>query len=280
MTILVSQRDSKSLSFLKSSSKSLPQLLAFGWKDLQITNFNSINPTYVDLSLVPQNSFLDSFNDFYPKLSIVELSKLYFICSSAHSHKNLLNSDFFIEILKKQNIRLDQSLIEVFQLMSTLHLDFLEWLHEKNVSAQELYVLKSLADTANLKQILEQIAQSQASRSEGIQILELAVELKSLIKTDFQTELQSNENKIEKLPSENASQWLKRLKILRYPMRAAQIQKQQSKLEAMAIPKFLNARLIENQDKLLTEIKFQFHNPLELKKNLEALERVYNNFKG
>lgn len=193
----------------------------------------------------------------YPQMSFMEAA---FFWRGAKKIPWLPLADLF----EKWNMRLNEAWMKSAELALNLPIGFQKWLADKKVGAGELLILSS-DQHKHLEPILHAILTMNCSRTQGIQALELFIEL-SLMQHLPET-LVPHANEI-------ASGWIERLKELRYPQTTRHDRESAMKLQGLPWPGQSQARWVRQGDRSGLELKLFVSNPSELKKSLNSLQKI------
>ncbi len=234
-----------------------PHLPAFAWGDELLCDFDADSEKMaIDLK-APDKALALVLNDIYKNLSLAELARIFSIFDFEKADFELL--------LEKNSLRASEVLIELFLKLAQTPLEFQIWTTERKLGAKELFVIKALENINVLDRLFLNIASLCPSRQVGIQILENAIEL-FLMSHPLETVL-SREN-------ESLDIWCTRLEKMRNPMLTLRTEEKQFALAELPWPKFIQTRVIQNQASLVNEVRLQYRNLGEFKRNIEALQRV------
>ncbi len=237
----------------KPAAMWLSSLPAYAWGDELICGFD-LNPECNAVDLKAEGNRIElAFASIHRNLSLAELARLYI--------KNIFKDDQFAVLLEKNSLRFSESLTDLFVKLADSPIEFQNWTAEKKLGAKELFVLKAVGHMHEIRTLLLNISSQNPSRQIGIQILENAVEL--FLMGHDQDELLSADD-----------DWAARLEKLRNPMISAKTTLRQSELANLPWPKFITARVTQHEASLVNEVRLQFKNLSELKRNIEALKKI------
>lgn len=194
--------------------------------------------------------------DLYPDLSLVELASL---------EENLwkLDLDIFPKILEKYNLNSTENLSATLEVIRNLPVEFRTWAHERRASVRDLAPLRCEI-SKEFFFALEQIVRTRATRQQGAQILEIAVEL-YLGGTSL--------SEVMNL-SDSAEIWLAHLKKIRYPLSSNADREMQNKVKSMPWPSHVEAEWQRRGDQAGVQIKLFVQSENELNKYLENLKSM------
>ncbi len=185
----------------------------------------------------------------YKELNIFELSRLFAIEPQLDFSYLAERSGFSW----CENLKL--SLITIKNLdLATQH-----WMEQKSFSARDIQILRSFSDYQKLIPIFDYLKNSSASKSEAVQILEIAGELILL------------ERPLPQLNTSSAA-LIEDLEKLRSPMANSTTQTKNNKLGEWSWPKSTSGKFMRRGDQTQIEVKIQASSAQELKTRLSALE--------
>ncbi len=226
-----------------------------------IKNFSSSSATAISINFLDKKTSVASFFSIVPQLSLVQFCFL--LRSSTFSQ--IFDEEYFSSKAQLGNLSQIKSLVSF---ITSLNQDFLTWLHEKNLRAQDL-ASAILVKPEQLEKFLSAFLQLAPSKSEGVQILELLADLILLEKTD--------EALLSSL-QKNAPAALGKLKELRYPQ-ATTRDRLQSHLN-LSWPQNVNAKFQRRGDRAGFDLQVFVGNSNELKKTINHLEKVIEEWKS
>lgn len=207
------------------------------------------------VSLDPQSTNLAQLIcDLYPDMSLVELASL---------EENLwqLDLDIFPQVVEKCNLYYSENLTTTLEILRQAPEEFRNWAHERRVSVRDLAPLRCEV-SKEFTFVLEQIVRTRATRQQGAQILEIAVEL-YLGGTPL--------SEVMNL-SESAEIWLAHLKKIRYPLASNADREMQNKIKSLPWPSHVEAEWQRRGDQAGIQIKLFAQSENELNKYLENLK--------
>lgn len=157
---------------------------------------------------------------------------------------------------------------EMASVVLSLPLITLQWLQEKKMGPQELQVLRALK-TDTEKQMPTGfwlfLSERSLSRQEGAQALELWLELRLMGKT---------EEELSPATDESSSQWIQRLKSLRYPETQRRDQGARQWIDAQTWPRPSQIRWLRQGDQSGLEIRLVLKKPADVDQGRKALEDI------
>ncbi len=227
-----------------------------------IKNFSSPSDKAISINFLDKKTNVDNFFSIVPQLSLVQFCFL--LGSSLFSQ--IFDEEYFATKAQLGNISQIKSLIPV---VTSLNQDFLAWLHEKCIRAQDLASFV-LIKPEQLEKFLGPFLKLNPSKSDGVQILELLIDLILLEKPD--------EFIFRSLQQKNASAALVQLKELRYPQTANR-DHLQSQIN-LSWPQNVNAKFQRRGDRAGFDLQVFVGNSNELKKTINNLEKVIEEWKS
>ena len=205
-------------------------------------------------AILCEGSEQDLFFSLFPELSLPELSRLKVSLSG-------LNWDWNIEkLFAYYGYRWNEQLSRVVELIPKLPKEFQDWCSHKGLGAKDFYPL--LVAVPN-NEYLNEFALLQASRSEGVQILELYADLTIQEKTVPEI---SQQRKV--------GEYLSQLKALRYPQRESSLKERTEKTSLLSWPKGSEVRWNGSKDIQKLEFKTAWDSKDSLDKTIKALQHV------
>ncbi len=247
----------------RTSGKSIQLPLAWAIDDQLISGFTlSKGAQALSIPLGDTKSNVDYFYEVNPKLSVPQVCFL--INSPVFS--TLFDSDYFFSCWgkgQKENVStLAASLI-------TFPMELLCWIHEKDVGVQDLAPLKAIS-FEQIRPFTEFFLKTRPSKTEGVQILELVVDL---------TLLGTPQEIILSAMAADAQVTLKNLKVLRYPNTIERDQDLKGKL-LLSWPSNVQTKFQRRGDKAGFDLQLFVSSSAELKKTVTHLEKVVEEWKS
>lgn len=197
---------------------------------------------------------------FYPNLEFVELSRLY-------AQTQSLVWFPFKDVLKAYNFSNTEMTLELLQKLFQTPLQFQNWCAEKCLSPADLAPLSACKDL-NLNLIFLRIIESDMSKSQGVQFLELCIELKLMQHSDDALGLNDSKTKNQ------VESWVEQLRSLRYPQTKARDQQQSVRLSNLNWPGAAQVKWVRKGDKSGVEVRLFVSQSTDLEKYLRSLSRV------
>lgn len=233
-----------------------PQNLpAFSWGEELLCDFGAPEgKAVVDLK-TPEAELSLVFADIHKNLSLAELSHIL--------KAEILDETGFTLLLEKNALRASESLNDLLKKLNLTPAAFQNWTIDKKLGAKELFILKALVSVSEVDSLLKTFSERNPSRQVGIQILENAIELFLM-----------GHNLATLITEGSCEEWCDSLEKTRHPMMTSRIKEKQMSLATLPWPKFMNAKVIQHQASLVSEVRLQFRNVGELKRNIEALQKV------
>ncbi len=160
--------------------------------------------------------------------------------------------------------RYDAKMEKTLKLWSTLPSAFRTWAIQHGISSGDLYPLCALREASSLHPALLKIAGLQASRSQGVQLLERLTEC-ALLNTDSALWTKN---------SSSVSDWIQNLNSIRFPQTLHRDSTRQNKL-LVGWPKSFSTRWLRQGDRSGVEVKFFVSSKRELAEKISTLNRVH-----
>jgi hypothetical protein len=202
------------------------------------------------------------FRSLYSDLSFAELASLWEKSESFDWFP-------FSEIAAKFHFQTSEHFFAVARTLLQTPAGFRRWCAEKKVGPQDLSPL--LSAKSDLKPLFLKILKLGLSKSQGMQALELGVEL--LLMGFSPTDLKLAE---EDDGSLSADAWLEELKRKRYPETFSRDEKAEKQMKSLPWPGSSQARWVRQGDKSGIELKIFVSQPSDLKKYMQSLSKVQN----
>lgn len=246
-----------------------PALPIYCWRKYQISGFAVHDErTTVDLSVVAQGDLLEALLACYPQLSFPEVARLH--ACLAELPANHLPDDWCQLLWRHHGWNWHTNLAKTIELLVATPREFQDWVGEKGLAVGDLAILRTLdsREVEALTPLCRWLAQSKLSKSEGSQLLELAVELWKMGRLDLAAQF-------DKAPELPASAILAQLQALRFPTTLKQEAEKKGKLLAVPWPAQIHTRWQRQGDLSSVEIKFNVTSLADLRKKLDGLEYTY-----
>lgn len=235
---------------------SLPPI---SWRGYKLTGFEKKDLVSFE---VHNESLAAVLKDLYPDLSLVELIRLK-QCINKLDH--LIDAQcVWIEILSKYNIRWTDQVDQTLKQLNDSPISFQKWVREKKVSFYDLTIFRSMNLISEFSSILNFLSEQQFSKSEGLQCLELATELKLIGLDDCA------------ILNFNCKSWLDHLKSLRFPQTTQNDQKSQDLIKKLPWPKRTKVKWLRDGDQSKIEILLELRSKKDFKELLDGLKKVYD----
>lgn len=236
-------------------------LPAYAWQDQLLSGFERKESQVVVLD----GDLFQAFHHCHPRLSICELARVF------EKFENIYPEKDFTELFQPYGFKYSQRLRQFFQKLLLLPVDFQQWCNKKQLMPNDLAILNSFEETTELSAVLEKIVDLNASKSKGIEILELASEL---------ILMNQSENVTEALTSFNtADTLLTKLRRLRKPVFSTQMDLQKQKLNQLSWPANTQAQWQNSGDQSRLELKLSSSGPDDLKNKLHQLTKMCEKMK-
>lgn len=177
----------------------------------------------------------------------------------------------FSELLETYNIKPSENLNKILHIVSQLSSEHQQWISEKKFHVNDLGIFL-VASSALISSAIQICKTAKASKSQSVSIIEWLCEW-ALINSysDFSEKEQLWKNL-------SSDQLLDAVKKLRFPETTSRDLSTTENLK-LHWPSQTRANLIRRGDRLGFDLQFFVSNPIELKKNLVALERVAQDWK-
>lgn len=221
---------------------------------------NIVAKNSLDLSLAIKD-LNSNFNSLQLALVYLELRNNGFL-----EKLNIIKEDFFSDLLKTYNYNFSSILLQTTEHLNSLPSSFLFWCLDKKVQLSHLEVLL----TKKNHPYLDLIPEKNFSHAQGIQFLELSVEL-LLMNIDLN---------ISQIKNEKPEEILSYLKKLRYPKTFEYSELKQHELKAIASDFLRHITMQPVSDTLSLNLNFNIKSLQDIKKlelNLEKIKSVYKN---
>lgn len=233
----------------------------FAWKEQMLCGFDRSTGQAIEI----QEPLTEILIQLYPQLHLSELARAYIVLESFFSTEEMT------QWLSHYGFRSSERCKKFFHLIQSLPAEFSKWSDQKQLGINDLAVLFCFKDLKEFHPVLRKIASDSLSKSQGVQMIELAGEL-------WLAEKQSEV--IETLKSESSHHMLSELKRLRYPVTTERHNDRKSRLSQIAWPKGTSAHLQQKGDANVVELKILTSGAEELSRQLEQLSRLTESQKG
>lgn len=218
---------------------------AIVWRHLILAG--DVRNACVDVSAGPIG---DALRICYPTMGLASLAQL-----SVELPQECGN------IVTAYGLHWNDRLAQILAMLAQTPDRFQAWVEDKSVSARELQPLLALPALADFAPVLEHLAASTLTRSQGAQGLEWAVDL------------YLSGHPIPLLLA-GERDWFQRLRDRRRPQAAQDREARESFLRGSPWPSHTTARWCDESDLPLLEIRLQSHSPADLKGKLQRLADV------
>lgn len=231
----------------------------YSWNGILLNGFDRDgDPSVMDLG--ESAKLLEVFVSLYEKLNLMELARLF---RAVRLSKNLSELNWTL-LLEHYNLRDSEAHREILHRLLDVPENMQVWIEEKDLSFRDLMILLSFDSLKTLQPCFNFMTETLCSKSEGVKILELYGEL-ILLDRDAHTTLSV---------ATNASEAIRGLEFLRYPVRKSTQNTLEEKLKTVEMPMRTQARFLTQGDETSLELKLQAKNPEDLKKRLESLQKM------
>ncbi|MEK6773635.1 MAG: hypothetical protein AABY64_06825 [Bdellovibrionota bacterium] len=247
----------------RAPGKSIQVPLAWSIGDQLISGFTlSKGAQALSIPLSDTKSNVDYFYEVNPKLSVPQVCFL--INSPVFS--TLFDTDYFFSCWGKGQ---KENLSALATSLITFPMELLCWIHEKDVGVQDLAPLKAIS-FEQIHHFIESFLKTRPSKTEGVQILELVVDL---------TLLGTSQEEILSAMDGGAHIALKNLKVLRYPNTMDRDQDLKGKL-LLSWPSNIQTKFQRRGDRAGFDLQLFVSSSTELKKTVNHLEKVVEEWKS
>jgi len=206
-------------------------------------------------SIDGQKQVEEIFMSLYPQLSWGEMARLW---KSAET----LNWFPIASVLIRRGHKLNSHFTSLAECFLRQPLTFQNLCIHKGWGGNDLAPLQSVAGL-DLRPLLDKITSSQLSKSQGVQALELAIDL--LMQGQLPQEIE-----------QDGEAWLKTLRQLRYPMSTEADELQQTQVQALqkVVPSSTQIRWVRQGDKAGLEVRLFLATPKDLLAHSQALPHI------
>ena len=228
------------------------------WRGQLLCGFERSTGEAVDLG---DAALIPAFVACHPKLGLAEFSRWLNALAQQFPNEHLewreaLAAAFGL----RWNVRLSQALQLVLKTPRT----FQNWIDDKDLGARDLSPLLALPTLEDFSDFLTAMVQLPFSKSEGVRVLELGVEL-------FLMDRPLN----DLLPSsEDTRSYLKQLEKWRRPKTSGADEVWQKSVAEWPWPAQVQGQWQRSGDQSGLEIKIRTHSPQDLHKKLERLQEI------
>lgn len=207
----------------------------------------------------PQDSeqIADVFKSLYPDLSFAELVRF------GQKAKSITWMPV-VKIQTKYGFQPNAFFNECAEALLQQSIGFQKWCESKKVGPQDLAPLLS-AGGLDIRPLKLKIVSLNLSKSEGIQALELGIDL--MLMGHSWDEIKGSE-------PDSGKTWLHHLTQIRYPQTFQRDQERQKRWQGLPWPGTSQARWVRQGDRAGVELKIFVSQPSDLKKHLVSLQRV------
>lgn len=239
--------------------KALP---AISWKGQLLTGFNR-PPTapVIDVWELQRPGLVDTIKGCYTELGLSELARLSQLLTFSSEEMFLeIREALFLEYGLRWSDRLDVTLKSLLKCPS----EFQEWVDDKKISVRDLSPLLALQDVEAFAPFLRAMTDLLVSRSEGVRMIELGVEL-------FLLDRPLN----DLLPSGNdGAKYLRQLETWRKPTANSNDETWRAKVQKWPWPSHVKGEWQRFGDESGVEVKFRAKSAQDLMKKIEGLKSI------
>lgn len=231
----------------------------FAWHGWALNHFHKPTGNKVAVQDVSHKDLSEILKQIYPTLTFMELTRFY---SCAQQAKITASWNL---IFRAYSYHWNDRMLKTVDLARALPENFQQWLQAHDASPRDIAPLLSLKANHNLEHVLTTMVNLNVSRSLGLQILELAVDLQLL-----GTEIKN----ILPVASESADSWVSRLKKLRFPMTETLDAQTEQILQSLPWTKAFSKRWTRMGDRSGLEIKFLALSQEDLRNKVKSLQEI------
>lgn len=234
------------------------------WRGYLIAGFEHPVTEYpaeaMAVELPEGTSIVKALTGIYTELGLGELARL----CRALKESSVASTVEQMELVQAYGLKASDRLTVTLELIAQLPCGFQNWMDEKKLGARELSPLLALSslELQKFETFLNQLAKNPCSKSEGVRILELGVEL-FLMGQPLEDLLRS--------PIETPSAYQKRLEIRRKPLSAAQDEAWQKEVSSWPWPAQTQGQWQRFGDQSGLDIKIRSVSPADLQKKVQRL---------
>lgn len=243
------------------------KLPLFSWDSELLCGFNvkstSKNQNVINLK-TGHTQLADLIAFIYPQLTLSELARLY---SKLHTLFVIEDWDYFFSLYK---LRFCDNLTSLLELLVQTPLSFQLWVSQKQVQTREINSLKCVSNIYDLTAFFHMFSELNPTRSQGIQILELFIEL---------FEMKYPKNDLLELMKGSPDLVQTKLQELRHPISTEKKNNLENRLKHVFKVNGVDAHSKRFGDKSGVEIKFFSESNKDFQIRLSSLNKWYENFK-
>ena len=244
-------------------------LPVFCWGNQRLTGFEREQGEGLDLS-EGSGSLVEVFVGCYPKLSLPEIARLWSAVARSSEQGNEWRKHL-PELVQHYGLRWNDELQKTMEVLVQLPLEFQKWCSDKQLGTRDLAPIRALKDLQLAKNLWPSLALSGLSKSQGVQVLEWAIDLLLMGKSWEQ---------IKPLFDPPEAKWLNQLKELRYPQTHSADKDKQFKTAQLPWPARTQAQWVRQGDRGFLEVRLQADSLEDFRHKLTGLAKVEKALKG
>lgn len=238
---------------------------AFAWRGQLITAFHRTQSVVIDLYELKRGTLIECLVSCYPDLGLCELARLSANLKTVwpESYQEIRDGLF-----RAYDLRWSERLEDTLNLIATTPLKFQEWADGKKLGARDFSPLLALANPKEFSPFLFAMADLEATRSEGVRILENGVEL-------FMMGRPLN----DLLPTQkNGGEYLRLLEKWRRPKALGSDEQWKQEISKWPWPSHVQAQWQRFGDQSGLEIKLRATSREDLLKKLQQMNSISDNW--
>ena len=248
----------KSLGF-QPRAKWSPILPAFAWRGVLLCGFERTDGHAVELSADSRYNWVDAFTACHTQLGLGELARL----------SPLLSDENRSAVFEFYGLRWSDRLSETLAWLARAPLQFQNWVDEKKLGARDLAPLLALPEQNAFATTLLGLMALSLSKSQAVRALENIVDLHLMGKPL---------NELLPKAGQNTDSYLQQLETWRRPRTAESDQSWQEEVSRWPWPAQVQGEWRRQGDQAGLEVKLRAVSPLDLKKKLERLNSIGENW--
>jgi hypothetical protein len=235
-----------------------PLLPPYAWRDHLVSGFDRRTGLALNFDTCELAEILKAT---YEKFNVFELARWWQILRPRPAHHD---SSQMIQLCDMSGLKWCDHLEGTLSAIVQLPLHVQHWCEERKWTAGDVQILRSLPSLDEVTAAFTKMQQTRATRSQGVEILEIYGELQ-LLQVPPAVRLGA---------STSADAWLKELRQLRFPLATRTLEQKNSELAKAPWPKSTSARWVREGDKMKLEVTIGAENGTDLSRRLKQLESV------
>lgn len=235
----------------------------FCWDDELLCGFDTKikNELQIVINLKSsETQMADVLAFIYPQLTLPELARLY---TKLKVIKEIKDWGHFFSLYK---IRFCENLISTLDILVQTPISFQLWVSQKQIQARELSPLKCISNFVDIEPFLNKFLELNLTRSQGIQVLELLIEL---------IEMKISKEVLHSLMNGSPNSIHVKLMEMRYPLATEKQNNVQNKLDNIFKVTGVEALSRRYGDKSGVEVKFFSETNWDFQQRLNSLNKWY-----